>query len=457
MGTTQSYLSPEVLVTAAVVAGAVGFGYNKVASPSSPAESPTLSDTVARKGKKGKKKTTVVGAAKPPDSQVSVMPFPAVVPGQFDDEVSDSSPSTGLEASALSSKAKKGKKNKNKTGNTAGIQEQDTAGRDSPVEKALVSPAAVVTLAGSNISPPKSAPNTKKKKKRQTSSQDVAKSSASSTGPTAATAPAPPKADSSTRKLETSTASLASLATESDEEWTRVSRRVQKPDASSATGGLSDVGQITTTETSSSVDNRTEEGEEEEEEEEEVSLSGPGERHPLSKRLLPKPRKTGVEDMLAISDYPSYSRVMRVQPGDKPAAGFSWGDYEDVVGGDNPGGEIHGTGGADADGEDDGWGVVKRGGRPKNTTSSSQPSLSASRTASASETMTKRQRQNAAKRDAQKSAKADAERERLATLAKHKRELERAKIDAQYAKGGSKATSGGMQAGIDEKGKLVWE
>lgn len=54
---------------------------------------------------------------------------------------------------------------------------------------------------------------------------------------------------------------------------------------------------------------------------------------------------------------------MRVQPGDTPAAGFSWGDYEDVVGGDNAGGEFDGDGGADADGEDDGWGVVKRGGR----------------------------------------------------------------------------------------------
>lgn len=163
--------------------------------------------------------------------------------------------------------------------------------------------------------------------------------------------------------------------------------------------------------------------------------------------------------MLATSDYPSYSRVMRVQPGDKPAAGFSWGDYEDVAGGDGAGVELDGDGGADADGEDDGWGVVKRGGRPKNTaTSSSQTSLSGSKTASAPETVTKRQRQNAAKRDALKSAKLDAERERLAALAKHKRELERTKIDEQYAKGGSrKVTSGGMQAGVDEKGKLVWE
>ena len=56
---------------------------------------------------------------------------------------------------------------------------------------------------------------------------------------------------------------------------------------------------------------------------------------------------------------------MRIQPrpDEKPALGFSWGDYEDV----NVSEEAHGTsrGGAenDADGEgdddNDGWGVVK--------------------------------------------------------------------------------------------------
>jgi hypothetical protein len=58
--------------------------------------------------------------------------------------------------------------------------------------------------------------------------------------------------------------------------------------------------------------------------------------------------------MLETPDYPTLARVIRVQPlpDEKPASGFSWGDYEDVRlttdGGEN-----------DADGEDDGWGVVK--------------------------------------------------------------------------------------------------
>lgn len=60
--------------------------------------------------------------------------------------------------------------------------------------------------------------------------------------------------------------------------------------------------------------------------------------------------------MLETPDYPSLSRVMRVQPqaDEKPPSGYSWADYEDVA-----------TTGAenDADGEDEGWGVVKSRGR----------------------------------------------------------------------------------------------
>lgn len=63
--------------------------------------------------------------------------------------------------------------------------------------------------------------------------------------------------------------------------------------------------------------------------------------------------------MLETPDYPTLSRVMRVQPmpDERPASGFSWGDYEDVRVTESAGG------GNDADGEDDGWGVVKGKGR----------------------------------------------------------------------------------------------
>ena len=64
--------------------------------------------------------------------------------------------------------------------------------------------------------------------------------------------------------------------------------------------------------------------------------------------------------MLETPDVPSLARVMRVapRPGEQPAAGFSWGDYEDVD-------ESRITA-DDADGEDDGW-IVKGSNRRPST------------------------------------------------------------------------------------------
>jgi DNA-binding protein H-NS len=71
--------------------------------------------------------------------------------------------------------------------------------------------------------------------------------------------------------------------------------------------------------------------------------------------------------------------------------------------------------------------------------------------------LTQKQRQNASKREAQKSAKAAAEAERLATLAKHKNELERIRIIEQSRSSKKGKTSGGMTSVVDDRGKLVWE
>ena len=97
---------------------------------------------------------------------------------------------------------------------------------------------------------------------------------------------------------------------------------------------------------------------------------------------------------------------------------------------------------------------------PNQSSSSQSQSTSQQKSSSSSAEQSKRQRQNAAKREAQKVAKASAEADRLATLAKHKRELERAKMVEQFAGGGGGKggkTSGGMTASVDANGKLVWE
>jgi hypothetical protein len=93
--------------------------------------------------------------------------------------------------------------------------------------------------------------------------------------------------------------------------------------------------------------------------------------------------------MLETPNYPAISRVMRVQPrpDEKPASGFSWGDYEDVgvdherTSSGGAAGDTENDDDRDGDGEgddNDGWGVVKSRGRSSTSaarllTSSSVP------------------------------------------------------------------------------------
>lgn len=174
--------------------------------------------------------------------------------------------------------------------------------------------------------------------------------------------------------------------------------------------------------------------------------------------------------MLEQPDFPTLARVMRVQPpsDEKPVPGFSWDDYGDVV---EESLLVH-----DADQEDEGeWGIVKGRNRTRKSIlfspgvshrptinklgppQTSTTTASTSQAVEAPETMTKKQRQNARKRELAKTVKADAEAVRLEGLAKHKRELERLRIIEQSRQGGGKRPSGGMQATVDDRGKLVWE
>ncbi|KAH0836393.1 hypothetical protein J3R83DRAFT_7973 [Lanmaoa asiatica] len=172
----------------------------------------------------------------------------------------------------------------------------------------------------------------------------------------------------------------------------------------------------------------------------------------LAEKFVPRPRKTGVSDMLEQPDFPTVARVMRVQPraDETPVPGFSWEDYGDVV---EDSLLVH-----DADQEDEGeWGVVKSRNRTRPLQTTTTTTSSTSYAPAAPETMTKKQRQNARKRELAKSAKAEAEATRLEGLAKHKGELERLRIIEQSRQGGGKRPSGGMQATVDDRGKLVWE
>ncbi|KAH9951179.1 hypothetical protein B0H21DRAFT_719954 [Amylocystis lapponica] len=229
--------------------------------------------------------------------------------------------------------------------------------------------------------------------------------------------------ESSVRPAKSKKGAVQKLPADADEHWTRVEARGGLPHRTHrgrrCCGGASDAG-ITTSDETPGVEDST------------ARSAVP------CREALPSRARLG---MLETPDYPTVARVLRVQPGpnDRPAAGFSWGDYEDV---DNSRGTTD-----DADGEDDGgWGVVKGRGRTRTGKAPTQQIP----VQAAPETLTKRQRQNAAKREAQKAVKGDAEADRLARLAQHHRELEREKIAALYGKPANTAY-------VDNKGKLVFD
>ncbi|OCH96389.1 hypothetical protein OBBRIDRAFT_787464 [Obba rivulosa] len=408
MGSAQSVLTPQTTAAALVVAGAVVYGYAQYGSQQAPASGPGT--TSSKKGKKKKQagaQSDTAGAdsagsskAEAVTPQANVVSFPPVVPGDFDAPAT----TTDIEPTAKTSKSKK-KKGKKASTPAGGVPRA----------------AAADALSDSSATAPES----------------------SSARPSA------------TRKKNGGIKASTVPHVDTEESWTRVEPRrrttpqqaVQVEGSSSAAHprevSTSDAGVTTSvTDNSSPIAERTED-------DENLAYFGGGQasenRKTLAEKLLPRPRKTGVDDMLETSDYPTLSRVIRIppRPGEKPATGFTWGDYEDV--------DDSRITADDADGEDDGgWGVVKS--RSRSRTAKSPTAQTPTQTAP--ETITKKQRQRAAKRDAEKAAKAEADAERLAILAQHKRDLERERM-AEQSK--SKKTSGGMSAYVDENGKLVWQ
>ncbi|KAI0741281.1 hypothetical protein C8Q80DRAFT_1193465 [Daedaleopsis nitida] len=377
MGSAQSYLP----VATIVVAGAAAYGYSHVTNPDAVPEgtSASSSATSSKKQKQKKKAGARAGSTSAKEDvsaepEPGVVSFPPVVPGGFDTPTPPAEP------------------------------------MDRPAK-----------------------PQKKKKKAKKASPVPADTQSESS-----ATAP-----ESSAVRKPKKPAGGKQPALDNDG-WTRVDTKKRSAndgataDGPAGSGALSQSLEITTSDagvTTSATGNSSPVTERTEDESSALADSGVLEnRRTLAERLLPKARKTGVEDLLEEPDYPQLSRVMRIKPrpDEQPALGFSWADYEDV--------DSRGPAN-DADGEDD----------EANPT----PSQSTSTVQSAPETLTKKQRQHAARREAEKAAKADAEAQRIATLAKHKRELERNRM-AEQAKISKKTPSGGMSASVDDNGKLVW-
>lgn len=269
MGAAQSYVTSEAAVTVVLVAGAIGFGYTQVShgssSTSSTSGSPAGDSSAAKKGKK--KQQTDVPSLESASTATESRPrpaAPAVIPGGFDTPaISTPTPAVVDIPPPKSKKSKKKKK-----------------GKALPVSTAS-GPAAPDAASTAGYHSDSSAEHQQPKAKR------AQKSSPSSSQLTRA--PALP----------------STISIDTDGSWTRVgpSRRKQStvgagtvsmsdgPSGPSA-DPTSDAGVTTSvTGNSSPVAERTED------EGLVYNTRDPETRRPLAERLLPKPRKTGVDEL----------------------------------------------------------------------------------------------------------------------------------------------------------------
>ena len=290
MGSAQSYISSEAALTTLVLAGAIGLGYTQIghgsastAAPGSATTPQTHKPKQPTKNQKKKKQTnSSAGLSSSGDisengrtnindksQQLLVIastptePGRAVnapgLPGQFEPTPSPDSQVSDVVASSSMSKAKKPKKKKAKA--------------TDPIVHAASSSADY----SSEVLTKSKTKNMKRQQQPEPSSSQI------------------------TRPLQQSTASI-----ETDESWTRVGpvrrdTRLSKNSSASfdATTSDADTGLTPQTGNSSPVAGRTTEGEESSSFllDLESRESGENRRKTLAEKLLPKPRKTGVEEL----------------------------------------------------------------------------------------------------------------------------------------------------------------
>ena len=273
MGSAQSYISSEAALTTLVVAGAIGLGYTQIGRT---VKSSTDATPQSDKGKKKRSKSGVVFSGdfldkdhsnndksqQHPTSPGVLNPQPGL-PGQFDHTTSPDShlPDVAATSSSLS-KAKKPKKKKAKASVTT----------DPIVREVAASSSADYSSEISNKS------RTKTPKRQQQ-----------------------PQSSSQTTKPLESTASI-----DTDESWTRVgSVRRHTPLSKNSTTSFdattsdADTGLTPQTGNSSPIAERGTEGEESSSFLLDIGSreSGENPRKTLAEKLLPKPRRTGVDEL----------------------------------------------------------------------------------------------------------------------------------------------------------------
>jgi len=299
MGSAQSYImSPEGALTALVMAGAIGFGYSQLTgstgqpaitgAPPEVGGSKDATGTVAMPAtKKGKKKSSKASAGEVSETgSVTKAQEPQVVekvvPGQFDDVTP--TPVSATPQPPPTKKSKKKKKGK-------AVEQPPSEPESAPVSSAID------YLSESSI---KEA-GKKAKKQQPQGGEQQASAIPSSSGVTSTPAP------QLTRPLQQSMTSI-----DTDGSWTRVGRGKGK-----SAGGASQSAPPTSTTTSDAATSPTADSSPvtglstaatlDEERGEEASFllnvnererdSGDNNRRTLAEKLLPKPRKTGVDEL----------------------------------------------------------------------------------------------------------------------------------------------------------------
>lgn len=266
MGSAQSYISSEAALTTLAVAGAIGLGYTQIGRSSTAVKSSTVAPQ-ADKGKKKRAKSNVVFSGdfsdkgNPNDDKLQQHPTTPGFPGQFEPTISPDSLISDVAATSSSSKAKKPKKKKAKSAVTTDPIIRDVAASSSAGYSSEIS-------------------DKSRTKKRQQQPQ--------------------PSSSQMTR-LQESTAS-----NDTDGSWTRVGsvrRHTPLPKNSTtsfdATTSDPDTGLTPQTGNSSPIAERGTEGEESSSFLLDIGSreSGENPRKTLAEKLLPKPRKTGVDEL----------------------------------------------------------------------------------------------------------------------------------------------------------------
>ncbi|KAI9464470.1 hypothetical protein BJY52DRAFT_1184210 [Lactarius psammicola] len=378
MGSANSTIPAEPVVAAVAVAGVLGYGYVHYVYPSRAGGTDTDADTNASFLGLSKGSVSTLHGQKKRGRKLQ-LPGDATLKNL---DFLDSSATPLVPAPATRQRQQQTAPQSQGEAVPGGFGGADTS------DDALGAPRSPPPLQQQQQQPEQSAGVKKPRKKK-------GKKTASDPSSTPADAGATPAPGGKAEKAQASASAAVAMADAQDERWTRVEARKKK--AMPPQDGLSKL-QTTVAVADATTSDA-------------VTTSVTGNSSPVTERTTEDELPSGIDESV-----PPRVAPVRPLPGEQPAKGFAWEDYEGV--------QVD----RDASSEDDdGWGVVRSRRRPNKTESGSTV------TTTAPQPQTKKQRQNAQRREALKEAKRERDTQQQAAFVSHKRELEGARRVDQAA------------------------